>query len=146
MNVNFSSTQFYNIAIGLRGQILGGTQDNSMQYLEPKGSNVTKQARDLFSGDGGYGEISRLIPGVLMVESQHGNMARSSDNGETFSGFLNLDRMDPNGTIGTSAWSNWIAPFHLWEKLDDPLSTDSLRYGTDSISFNLGFGTGGTTF
>ena len=39
-----------------------------------------------------------------------------------------------------------MPPVVLWEKLNDPKSWDSIRYGADTINLSLGFGNGLTSF
>ena len=77
---NYVTTQFYHIAVGSSGEMLGGTQDNGTIFIDPSsmfpksgkrtsGINLNGVIRD---GDGGDAEISRLDPDILFKEMQYG--------------------------------------------------------------------------
>lgn len=142
---NYSTVQFYSIGIGANGVVMGGAQDNGTLLIDPA-APIRGNAREVFGGDGGYSELSKLNPNVIFAESQRGTVARSPDFGASFTNFIERRRVDPNAYYGTADWANWIMPFDLWEKLDDPNSTDSIRFGADTLTTNLGFGGGGRTF
>ncbi len=152
----YVSSQFYSIAIGEGGKILGGTQDNGTIFIDPNtfypesgvrtpGINFNGSIRD---GDGGYAEMSKLNPDVLFKEMQYGVMGRSTDGGVSYDAIYDFDRMDPGGVAGngTSNFADFIMPFLLWEKLDDPNSTDEVVFSADSLTRDYGSGGGDSVF
>ncbi len=150
---NYVTTQFYHIAVGSSGEMLGGTQDNGTIFIDPSsmfpksgkrtsGINLNGVIRD---GDGGDAEISRLDPDILFKEMQYGLMGRSTDGGVTFDYVLN-DDVDPRKRVGDPAFAPFVTPFTLWESRYDNLSTDSIRFSADSIVRSLGFGNGNSTY
>ncbi len=154
---NYITTQFYAIDVGLNGDVMGGTQDNGTIYINPAGIfpkngfdtpgiNYRGVTRD---GDGGYAAISKLDPTIMFKEMQYAVMGRSIDGGESYNEVYNFDRMDPDGLSEASratGFAEFIAPFLLWEKLDDPNSRDSVTFKADSAFVSLGFGNGDTTY
>ncbi len=156
---NYITTQFYNIGVGLRGDVMGGTQDNGTIYINPGRSPNTPNKRGIITarinyrdaimdGDGGYASLSKLDTFVQFKEMQYGIMGRSIDNGNSFSEFFDFERMDPNNISaeGRSDFADFVAPFLLWEKLNDPSSRDSIYFKADSAFISMGFGNGSTTY
>lgn len=152
----YVSTQFYSIAVGANGEIMGGTQDNGTIFIDPAnyysesgvrtpGINFNGSVRD---GDGGYADMSKLNEDVMFKEMQYGVMGRSTDGGESYESIYDFDRMDPNGVAGngSSAFADFIMPFMLWEKLDDPNSTDTVIFSADSLVNDYGSGGGDSVF
>ncbi|MGB0176727.1 MAG: T9SS type A sorting domain-containing protein, partial [Owenweeksia sp.] len=150
---NYITTQFYNIAVGKDGEMLGGTQDNGTIKVNPSsqfpkagvrtpGINLNGIIRD---GDGGYAEISRLDPAILFKEMQYGLMGRSVDGGESFNYVLD-SKVDPRKRVGNQDFAPFVTPFTLWEKRFDPLSEDSIRFVADSVFLSIGFGNGNVTY
>ena len=119
LNKGYAVTQMYSVAFSSNGKLLGGTQDNSNQYLDGTG-NTPNASRELFSGDGAYTAISHLNPEALYVESQYGNIARSSNGGSSFSSTFFEDPDQSNDEMGNSfTFAGFVAPFRLWEKKND---------------------------
>ncbi len=153
LNKGYQTTQFYHIGLGPNNMVMGGTQDNGTFLIDPSGF-FPMNGKEVRGGDGGYAQMSRLSPGIVFSESQRGTIARSTDYGQSYDNFIDRPRMDwgynsnnpLSSVIGTSQWSNWIMPYKLWEKFDDPNSTDSLRLGADPVVLNLGVGGGKTIF
>lgn len=153
INKGYQTTQFYHITVGPGNRVAGGTQDNGTFLIDPS-KFFSKNGVEIRGGDGGYAQMSRLQPGVTFAESQNGAIGRSTDYGESFDNFIDRARMDwqftsnnPNASvIGTPAWSNWIMPYKLWEKYDDPNSTDSLSITAAPVVSNLGVGAGRKIF
>jgi hypothetical protein len=149
----YVTTQFYNIAIGVNGEIMGGTQDNGTLYVDPNGPQPRNAIRTasisfrgtLVDGDGGYAAISRLNPDVSFKAMQYGRIGRSIDDVESFSFVLSND-LDPELIAGNPGFSAFVTPFTLWEKLDDPNSQDSITFRADSATLSVGFGNGGATY
>ncbi|AEV32031.1 BNR/Asp-box repeat protein [Owenweeksia hongkongensis DSM 17368] len=152
----FVTTQFYSIAVGANGEIMGGTQDNGTIFIDPAnyysesgvrtpGVNFNGSVRD---GDGGYADMSKLNEDVMFKEMQYGVMGRSTDGGDSYESIYDFDRMDPNGVAGngSNAFADFIMPFTLWEKLNDPTSTDSVIFSADSLVNDFGSGGGDSVF
>lgn len=119
LNKGYAVTQMYSVAFDKNGKLLGGTQDNSNQYLEGAG-NTPNASTEIFSGDGAYAEISHLNDDALFVESQYGNVARSSNAGASFSSAFFEDVDQSTDEMGLSFnFANFVAPFRLWEKKND---------------------------
>ncbi len=156
LNREYVTTQFFSIGVGKDGELLGGTQDNGTLFVSPESffsrqgvrTNSINFKGSLRDGDGGFAEISHLNPLVAFKEMQYGVLGRTSDSGNTFNEFYDYRRMDPEGFAGdgTSNFASFVMPFLLWEKLDDPLSEDSLTFVADSAVTSLGFGNGGTSY
>ena len=129
LNRGFNITQFYGVAFGGDGVVLGGTQDNSNIYFDYSGN--TEQSGELHnSGDGGHSAISHLLPDVFFLESQYGRLKRdnSRSNGyaECFShplSFLTNELLDYS-----YAWSEFVTPITLWESAGDTLVPDSIKF------------------
>ncbi len=150
---NYVTTQFYHIAVGSNGEMLGGTQDNGTILVDPSaqfpktgirtpGILLNGVTRD---GDGGDAEISRLDPDILFKEMQYGLMGRSVDGGQSFVYVLDND-VDAKNRVGDPSFSAFVTPFTLWEKRFDDLSEDSVVFRADSVFLSIGFGNGSTTY
>lgn len=132
LNRGFNITQFYGVAFGGDGVVIGGTQDNSNIYFDYNGN--TEQSGELHSsGDGGHTAISHLLPDVFFVESQYGNLKRdnSRSNGYT-SCFSHPLSFLTNGLVDHNyAWSEFVTPITLWESAGDTLVPDSIKFFAD---------------
>ena len=150
----YVSAQYYSIGVGYNGEILGGTQDNGTIFIDPNGYYGKSGERTTFiefngslvDGDGGFAEISKLDQEIMFKEMQYGRMGRSIDGGGSFESIYDFDRMDPNNESMTPNFSGFVTPYILWEKLDDPTSTDSLTFAADSLRNSYGFGQGDSVF
>lgn len=152
----YTSAQFYAIDYGYNGELMGGTQDNGTIFIDPSNYYPESGVRtsfinyngSLMDGDGGYTAFSKLDQEVMFKEMQYAVLGRSVDGGENFESIYNFDRMDPSGISGSlsSSFANFVAPFVLWEKLEDPMSTDSLTFSADSLEYSHGSGQGNKLF
>lgn len=140
MNKNYSTIQYYAITSSGSGQVLGGTQDNSYQFIDFKG-NTPRSARELSSGDGGYAAISQINPRAYFMASQYGMAVRTADGGATYQRaykgtsattpeFFNA-RMLAEGTPGTN-FSHFVTPLALWESHEVYDALDSLMFIADT--------------
>ena len=140
MNKNFNTIQYYAITSSGSGQVMGGTQDNSYQFIDFKG-NTPGAARTVWGGDGGYGAISQINTEAYFVSSQRGMAARTANDGGTwqaaYSGtntsepaFFNL-RMLQEGTPGTN-FSVFVTPLALWETIHAYDAKDSVLFVADT--------------
>lgn len=154
----YTSAQFYNIGVGLNGEMLGGTQDNGTIYVNPANQYSTLGVRTggisfkgaVMDGDGGYAAISHLNPDMAFKEMQYGILGRTLDGGSSFESFYDFKRMDSANAAGNlqanPPFGAFVTPFLLWEKLHDPTSSDSLTFSADSLTENFGFGGGDSVF
>ncbi len=136
LNRGFNITQFYGVAFGKDGAVLGGTQDNANIYIDFKGN--TEQSGELHnSGDGGYSAISQLMPDAFFSESQFGRIGRDNSRSGSYSEFfyhkdaaINQEDLDYD-----SRWSEFITPILLWESASDSLIPDSSVFIADKDYF-----------
>ena len=132
----YGTTQFYGVAGGANGIVIGGTQDNNSMVIDGKG-NTPQAAEDIIGGDGFQCEVSRINPDIIFAESQNGGMARSLNAGGSPSRIWD-SRIAGSGepaslnTDGTIRQANNIfnTPMQLWEDLSD--SSSRLFFGMDN--------------
>lgn len=127
-NTNYITTQFYSVfAKNYTGELLGGTQDNGNWLIDFQG-NTTRWGVKIKSGDGGDVAVSTINPNIIFAEYVAGDLARSSNNGASFSNMLdcNIDFAPANasGSCGgdnmPDEGSPFISQFELWENQYDP--------------------------
>ncbi|MFT7590957.1 MAG: hypothetical protein ACI9UJ_000878, partial [bacterium] len=132
----YGTTQFYGVAGGINGIVVGGTQDNNSMVIDGKG-NTPQAAEDIIGGDGFQCEVSRINPDIIFAESQNGGMARSLNAGGSPSRIWD-SRIAGSGepaslnTDGTIRQANNIfnTPMQLWENLAD--SSNRLFFALDN--------------
>jgi len=126
LNKSYNITQFYSVAYSPNGQVMGGTQDNGTQYISLQG-NTTKTAFQVSGGDGGYSEISQLMPDRVFSTVYYGSLYRSEPTGMTpfYSSKINNKYANKIGEVGTAAF---VTPIKLWESFNDTKSIDSVKY------------------
>lgn len=88
-NNGYNVTQYISIDAGIKGDVIGGAQDNGTSYMNFQGNSIN-QAVEVGGGDGSYCGISKLNPNALFFSSQFGNMARSANGGESGAQFWDL--------------------------------------------------------
>ncbi len=128
INRNYSVTQFYGLAIGHDGSVLGGTQDNSDPYIDRGASTpYPKSAKILWGGDGGWSAMSQITTlkpvreKVLFVTSQNAGVGRSYDNGiswQSTSGFFT--------TPMRNAQASFVTPMMMWQTVNNTVIKDSI--------------------
>lgn len=129
LNRGFSVTQFYSVASGPTGDVLGGTQDNSNVFIDGLGN--TPESGDLHnSGDGGWTAISQLNEDVLFLESQYGRIRRNNTKGGSYSEFFYHENsvLNDDGSDYDNTWAGFVNPFVLWESKSDDLVPDSVAF------------------
>lgn len=126
LNRGFNVTQFYGVAFGSDGVVLGGTQDNANIYIDFNGN--TEQSGEIHNtGDGGYTAISQLMPNAFFLESQWGKIHRNNSRSTLYSEFFYHDNA-PTSSDGfeyDGRWSQFVAPISLWESTNDTLIPDT---------------------
>lgn len=121
LNKKYNVTQFYAVGFSGDGRVLGGTQDNGTPYCDFTG-NTSKTFTQVRGGDGGYCEISTLVPEITFATIYYGSLGRGDAPGQFFDGGF-----EPNPNPGAS----FITPIALWESYNDSLSTDSVKFKAD---------------
>jgi photosystem II stability/assembly factor-like uncharacterized protein len=121
--VDLAITQFYHgMPFASGDRLLGGTQDNGTR-LGRVGGNLWFWP-SVFGGDGGYVAIDPRDPDVFYVESQNGNLAKTTDGGATMTSATaglppgDGQFLDPGGNFV------FITPFVM-----DPVNPDRLWIG-----------------
>ncbi len=112
-------TQFYRFHVDAQNQdkVYGGTQDNNTIRTQT-GSLNDWQA--IYGGDGFQPIVDPTNTNVIYALSQRGNLGKSTNNGNSFSGAL-------NGIPGGDT-NNWDTALVL-----DPNDSQTLYYGTQKI-------------
>jgi len=115
---NLPITQFYNIEVDylLPNKLYGGTQDNNT-IRTTTGSN--NDWNSVWGGDGFHVNVDPVDNNFVYVESQWGNLGKSSDGGNNFSGAtsgLDYDR------------TNWNTPVII-----SPFNSEIVYYGANKL-------------
>ncbi len=144
-NRNYSTIQYYSIACSGSGQVIGGTQDNSNQFIHNEDIDPGT-AKTLWVGDGGYACISQINPEAIFLTSQFGNVGRTADAGLTWQGthtettttpepgFFSIKMLE-EGTPGAkppNSWGPWVTPMIMWENHNVPNAKDSVLFVADT--------------
>ncbi len=112
-------TQFYEIGLDKLNpnNFYGGTQDNNtIQALTGSGNDW----KSILGGDGFYVIVDPNDSDIIYAESQFGNLAKSTNRGQSFFGALN--------GINSSEPTNWSTPVAI-----DPNNSKVLYYGTNKL-------------
>ncbi len=117
--LNLPITQFYNIEVDKTQpeRLYGGTQDNNTIRT------ITGGASDwnaIWGGDGFHVNVDPVDNNYIYVESQYGNLGRSTNGGNNFT----------NATSGISGSdrNNWNTPVII-----SPFDNEILYYGTNKL-------------
>ncbi|MFA5814665.1 MAG: hypothetical protein WC865_03490, partial [Bacteroidales bacterium] len=130
LNRNYNVTQFLTIAFSPKGEILGGSMDNGILYMDFQG-NDPKYASwwggALFSfflsfRHGGDCEISTLDPSYKFYTTPGGVIHRRM----IIEGQTSYQEYYGAGTGGA-----WISPMTMWESFNDVKSWDTIRFIAD---------------
>lgn len=116
--LNLPITQFYNIEVDFidPDNLFGGTQDNN----SIRTANGDDNWFPVWGGDGFHVNVDPTDNSFAYVESQFGNLARSTDGGFNFTSALNgIDPSDRN---------NWNTPVIL-----SPFNPEIVYYGTNKL-------------
>ena len=121
-NRDFVTLQFYNVAANYIGHVGGGTQDNGSNIINGNGNSFngqpTKTGHEVYGVDGFDFEYSRYNPSVLFASTYYGDVARSSNGGQSMSSFW--DQRVPQGIQ-----SDFNTTYTLWES---PVDSSSLLF------------------
>lgn len=123
INRQYNTSQFYSVDFDRRGYPIGGTQGNGIVYLDHQGNtpeNGSQLGWSATTMNGGYQEISMIMPSCFILAGEALNLFRSDDYGRNFSPvFIPASIVNPN---------SFLTPFVLWESFDNPNSRDSVTY------------------
>lgn len=137
LNKNLGITQFYSVAAGRDGRVAGGTQDNGTQYVT-YAENSTLTSREVLGGDGGFTEISKILPNIIFAATPDGELRRSSNNGDSFTSILdeNTDCLpyvpdsSPPACSGDDMLDGgalFVTPYILWENINKYQQTGEIQ-------------------
>lgn len=128
-NLGYNVTTFYDAGMSGNGWFAGGAQDNGTQLFTygAFGELTPLGTTEISTGDGFDVAFSNLGTGVVYSTSQNGSLMRSA--GGTPSSFYDAFLSNLVQTVNQ--------PFHTvienWEKVNDPLSMDSIEFLFDSL-------------
>jgi hypothetical protein len=120
-NRNFSVTQYYSVATSVRGEVLGGTQDNGTNLIDFNGP-TTKWAKEVMGGDGFDCDFSSINPDASFASLYFGDLRRSGTLGGSYSTFF---RGAPTAFVDNSSFHTVI---RLWESFNNQQSQDVVNY------------------
>jgi len=117
--LNLPITQFYNIEVDKSQpeRLYGGTQDNNTIRTT---TGSADNWNSIWGGDGFHVLVDPVDNNYIYVESQYGNMGRSTNGGNNFSGATN--------GISNSDRNNWNTPFII-----SPFDHEILYYGSNRL-------------
>lgn len=127
MNKGYATTQAYSVAFSADDKVMIGCQDNGTILVNDILGPQT--GIPVGGGDGGYCDISSMVPEALFTTVYYGAISRSNNGGQTSSSFKSNAM---NGIQGS-----FITPARLWESFYDPLANDSVRFIADA-NYNVG--------
>lgn len=125
-NKGYNITQFYAMAFGGDGAVMGGSQDNGTQYNDHTGLGY-KEFKEVMGGDGFECEISYLSSDAMLATVYQGSLSRSDDKGNNWQSV-------PAPCAGTPGLD--CGPFYnsirLFEDGNDLNTGDSIQFIPDS--------------
>jgi hypothetical protein len=120
-NRNFSVTQFYSVATSIRGEVLGGTQDNGTNLIDFNGV-TPRWATEVMGGDGFDCDFSAINPDASFASLYYGDIRRSGTLGGTYASFL---RGASTAYLDNSSFHTVL---RLWESFNNQNSEDVVNY------------------
>jgi hypothetical protein len=130
LNRNYNVTQFLTVGFSPKGEILGGSMDNGVLYMDFQGNDpkyASYWAGALFSQflsfrHGGEVNISTLDPNYKYYTTPGGVIHRRM----VIEGQTTYQEYYGSGTGGA-----WLSPMVMWESFNDPKSWDSVAFIAD---------------
>jgi len=131
LNRNYNVTQFLTVAYSPKGEVLGGSKDNGILYMDFQGNDPKyaswwggNPAFSLFLDfrDGGDCVISNLDPGFKYYSTPGGVIHRRyvTEGQPTYQAYYGIGNGGP-----------WLSPMVMWESFNDTKSWDSVRFIAD---------------
>jgi len=136
MNKNYGVTQFYSVDVNGKGDLIGGTQDNSTLVIDGSGNN-SKNAMNVLSGDGGQVAMSTINPTIAFGTIYYGGLFRNVDanfgDWNTFysSKINDLHWASDAGQTwngNNSSEGSFVTPVAYWETDNDELGHDTIYF------------------
>lgn len=124
----FVTTQFYGVAAGTNGTVIGGTQDNNTLLMDRKGS-TPQRGIDILGGDGFRCEVSKINPAIMFIQNQYGGLNRSMNSGGASAEIWD-NRISASHVSTRQANNIFNTPIRLWE--DESKGIGRLYYGMNS--------------
>jgi photosystem II stability/assembly factor-like uncharacterized protein len=130
LNRNYNVTQMMTIAYSPKGELLGGSMDNGILYMDFQGNDpkyASWWAGALFSQflnfrHGGDCEISTIDPNYKYYTTPGGVIHRR---------MLTEGQTSYQEYYGSGTGGAWLSPMVLWESFNDPKSWDSVQFIAD---------------
>lgn len=122
INRNYNVTQFYSVATSIRGEVLGGAQDNGTNLIDFAGP-TTKWATEVIGGDGFDCDFSSINPDASFGSLYFGDMRRAGTLGGSYAPFYK-----GNPTSFTGETSSFHTVLRLWESFDNQASQEVVNY------------------
>lgn len=130
LNRNYNVTQLMTIGFSPKGEILGGSMDNGILYMDFSGNDpkyANWWAGALFSNflsfrHGGDCEISTLDPSFRYYTTPGGVVHRR---------MILQDQPTYQEYWGYGNGGPWLTPMTMWESFNDPKSWDSIAFIAD---------------
>jgi photosystem II stability/assembly factor-like uncharacterized protein len=115
LNKGYQVTQFFNVAGGMNGEAMSGTQDNGTVLVDFSGNSFL-EGRIINGGDGGFAEFSKTNPEALFATSQFGAIRRSANGGNSMGRYMD-QHIDSNQNGSPDCSAPFVTPFRLYEEL-----------------------------
>jgi hypothetical protein len=123
VNRNFAVTQYYSVATSIRGEVLGGTQDNGTNIIDFNGP-TTRWATEVMGGDGFDCDFSSINPDASFASLYFGDIRRAGTLGGTYASFVRGQA----ATMVASENSSFHTVLRLWESFNNQNSQDVVNY------------------
>ncbi len=121
INRDYAVTQFYSVATSIRGEVLGGAQDNGTNLIDFTGP-TTRWANEVIGGDGFDCDFSAINPDASFGSLYFGDIRRSGTLGGSYATFL---KGAPTAYLEASSFHTVI---RLWESFNNQNSQDVVNY------------------
>lgn len=134
-NLGYNVTTFFDVATSANGWIVGGAQDNGCQMFtyQSFGEITSLGATEVSGGDGFDVAFSNFSGGMVFTTQQYGSLLRS--NGGQPGTFYDKELFDV-----VQSGQAFHTVIENWERMNDPLSIDSIKLVIDSAGFGIAAG------
>ena len=137
-NRHYATTEYYGVAVGPTGKVIGGSQDNGNHVVDPSLPGVSGvDGAYLWTLGDGFDCDASTLGDIAFVTSQYGNIGRDFLDGST-----PAVQIHQGGNPGTGGVSPFNTVIRLWESKDDITSKDSVVFNNDTSRFSVGNGDG----
>jgi len=137
-NRHYATTQYYSVATGPTGKVIGGAQDNGNHSVDPSLPGVSGvDGKYLWTLGDGFDCEASTLGDIAFVTSQFGNVGRDYLDGSNPAVQIHM-----GGNPGTGGVSPFKTVIRLWESKNDITSKDSVVFLNDTSRFSVGNGDG----